>query len=193
MLIPRLDAKEVAAVFSAPLHNFLRGGEENPVPSSELVKEGRAMRQAAGYGDELVEDDGKWYEGMWIPWHNSRFKMHNFYVPVQGQNITYPRSGPLKYQSQSTDEGENPLRKLSRFRVWGMTARILVDCARVAYHEKPDFEVNDHLGDEQLIGRLLLKWEGQLRKTQREAEDESSHKKSHLENTRKTSSRNGRL
>lgn len=184
MLIPRLDAKEVAAVFSAPLHNFLRKEDE----ISQVVEEdNRSLRQAAGYGNELVEDDGKWYEGTWIPWYNTRFKMHNFYVPIHGQNVTYSRLGrsqqdgeypaerggsTIPYSNISSNREENPLQKLSRFRVWGMTARILVDCARVAYGEEPEFEFNHHHGDEQLIGRLLLKWEGQMRKSQKEAEEE---------------------
>jgi len=36
-----------------------------------------------------------------------------------------------------------------------MTARILVDCARVAYAEEPNFEHNSHFGDEVLIRRLI--------------------------------------
>lgn len=34
-------------------------------------------------------------------------------------------------------------------------ARIMVDAARVAYGEEPEFEHNSHHGDEDLIGRLL--------------------------------------
>lgn len=36
-----------------------------------------------------------------------------------------------------------------------MTARILVDAARVAYGEEPDFEHNSHFGDEDMILKLL--------------------------------------
>ena len=36
-----------------------------------------------------------------------------------------------------------------------MTARILVDCARVAYGEEPEYEHNSHFGDEDMIDRLL--------------------------------------
>lgn len=36
-----------------------------------------------------------------------------------------------------------------------MTARILVDAARVAYGEEPQFEHNSHFGDEEMLGRLL--------------------------------------
>ena len=43
---------------------------------------------------------------------------------------------------------------LERFRVFGMTARILVDVARVAYAQEPNFEHNSHFGDEDMIVRL---------------------------------------
>lgn len=49
-MIPRLDAKEVAAVFSAPFHNFLRSEDE--VRGGEMVP---GMRS-------------HWYEGKWIDW-----------------------------------------------------------------------------------------------------------------------------
>ena len=44
---------------------------------------------------------------------------------------------------------------LTTFRVFGMTARILVDAARVAYDEEPEFEHNSHFGDEEMIRGLL--------------------------------------
>ena len=44
---------------------------------------------------------------------------------------------------------------MKRFRVFGMTARILVDAARVAFDELPEFEHNSHFGDEEMIERLL--------------------------------------
>lgn len=43
---------------------------------------------------------------------------------------------------------------LTRYRVFGMTARMLVDVARVAYAEEPEFEHNSHFGDERLIAQL---------------------------------------
>lgn len=43
---------------------------------------------------------------------------------------------------------------LNRYRVFGMTARIVLDAARVAYAEEPQFEHNSHFGDEDMIGRL---------------------------------------
>ena len=138
-LIPRLDAKEVAAVFSAPFHNFLLAkdevhpGEEGNVPGST----------------------SDWYHGTWTDWHESRWRMHNFYVPVVGQTVTKPRSSKSD-QRTAADQLERAERagQLQRYRVFGMTARILVDAARVAYDHEPEFEHNSHFGDEDMIGRL---------------------------------------
>jgi len=58
-----------------------------------------------------------------------------------------PRS---KDQADNEDALDQP-----RYRVFGMTARILVDAARVAYGEEPEFEHNSHFGDEDMIERLM--------------------------------------
>lgn len=170
MLIPRLDAKEVAAVFSAPLHNFLRVADEAPATVAPSMP------------------SGNWYDGgMWTEWHEGRFRMHNFFVPVKDQVVTrpqhmqgrpsldgksrapsaekqskerapYPAAQPgaskLPYRDAPTQDTPDPLEGLDRFRVFGMTARILVDCARVAFGEEPEFEHNHHFGDEAVILRL---------------------------------------
>ena len=128
-LIPRLDAKEVAAVFSAPFHNFLSSEDDTSQPN-------------------LPGKPSDWYEGIWIDWHQSRWRMHNFFVPVTNQNVTTPQ----RSEDQKTAAGH--LQSLERYRVFGMTARILVDAARVAYTREPDFEHNSHFGDEDLIDRL---------------------------------------
>ena len=128
-LIPRLDAREVAAVFSAPFKNFL-------------------------YNKDLPEEDnlpGKprdWYKGMWTDWHQSRWRMHNFFVPVTNQVVTKP--GKTQGQKEAADH----LEALERYRVFGMTARILVDAARYSYAQEPTFEHNSHFGDEDMIRRL---------------------------------------
>ncbi|KAJ5421793.1 hypothetical protein N7491_010238 [Penicillium cf. griseofulvum] len=96
-LIPILDAKEVEAVFTAPFKDFLR---------------------------ENVQDD--WYQGSWGMWHNSQWRMHQFFVQQNGQS----------------------------YRIFGMTARIIVDAARVAYAQEPEFEHNSHFGDEEMIAKL---------------------------------------
>jgi hypothetical protein len=63
----------------------------------------------------------------------------------------------------SQDASKSPDRSLKhkdaldmpRYRVFGMTARILVDAARVAYGREPEFEHNSHFGDEDMIVRLM--------------------------------------
>ncbi|KAL2144414.1 hypothetical protein VTI28DRAFT_9151 [Corynascus sepedonium] len=160
-LIPRLDAKEVAAVFSAPFHNFLRATDEVPPSSSSSSKQ----------LDQKKLPPGPWYEGSWTTWHDSRWRMHFFYVPVTDQTVVKPRvrEGGLAALSEHEVHGrrgdnnsndEHDDKELSRYKVWGMTARILVDAATVAYGEEPEFEHNTHFGDEAMIE--LLAREGRM-------------------------------
>ncbi|CAJ2501092.1 Uu.00g039450.m01.CDS01 [Anthostomella pinea] len=132
-MIPRLDAKEVAAVFSAPFHNFLRARDE------------QLERQSL--------PDGHWYDGRWLHWQDSPWRVHNFHVPVNNQKVTKPkvRAGG---QAALADVLEEEEETVQRFLVWGMTGRMLVDAARIAYGEEPEFEHNDHYGDESLILKL---------------------------------------
>lgn len=122
-MIPRLDAKEVAAVFSAPFHNFLRAEDE---------------RRG---GDNLPGKRKDWYSGSWTDWHEGRWRMHNFFVPINNQKVSKPkvREGGQASIAEQLDEEEEV--GLTRYKVWGMTARMLVDAARVAYGEEPEFEV----------------------------------------------------
>lgn len=39
--------------------------------------------------------------------------------------------------------------------VWGMTARIMVDLAKIAYAREPEFESDTEIGDEDLIQELV--------------------------------------
>lgn len=52
------------------------------------------------------------------------------------------------------EEAADELGENGRYKVWGMTARIIVDAARIAYDETPEFEHNDHFGDEAMILEL---------------------------------------
>jgi len=153
-LLPRLDAREVAAVFSAPFHNFLKETDEH------------GTENAAGYGVEATGFPAQWYQGTWTDWHESRWRMHNFYVPVSGHSVAWaaassssPAVGSSSLPYRDLPGPAAAVRKaqdtMKRFRVFGMTARIMVDAARVAYGEEPEFEHNSHFGDEDMIGRLL--------------------------------------
>ena len=57
-----------------------------------------------------------------------------------------------------------------RLKVWGMTARILVDAATIAYDETPEFEHNTHFGDERMI--LAIEKLGRLKPKVRRVEQE---------------------
>ncbi len=123
-MIPRLDAKEVAAVFSAPFHNFLSEQDE--------VRE----------GDTVPGKRSDWYKGIWTDFNDTRWKMHNFFVPINNQKVSKPRvreSGQASIAEQ-LDEAEEE--GMMGYKVWGMTALMLVDAARVAYGEDPDIDVS---------------------------------------------------
>lgn len=136
--MPRLDAKEVAAVFSGPLHNFLLA-EDEIIP--ELKEQGIRL------------PPGKWYDGKWVEWNNVPWRAHYFYVPVTHQRVTKPklREGGQAALAEAFEEEEDDV---GRYMVWGMTGRMLVDTARVAYAREPEFEHNKHFGDEALLEKL---------------------------------------
>ncbi|RYP74665.1 hypothetical protein DL771_002931 [Monosporascus sp. 5C6A] len=147
-MIPRLDAKEVAAVFSAPFHNFLKArDEEPPGPSGNDGGEDKAVAPALPPGD--------WYNGYWMQVHGQPWRVHNFHVPVNNQRVTRPkqREGGQAALADEMDEQQETAQQ-QRFLVWGFTAHILVDAARIAYAEEPDFEHNAEVGDEEMIRQL---------------------------------------
>lgn len=84
--------------------------------------------------------------------------MHHFYIPISEKSVTKPRPKPKtkKLQDVAITKLEERERsgELSRYKVWGMTARILVDAARMAYDQEPEFEHNSHFGDEEIISKL---------------------------------------
>ena len=128
-LLPRLDSREVAAVFSVPFKNLLYS-KDSP---DELDLPGKPT---------------DWYKGSWSDWHEVQWRMHQFFVPVTNQVVSKPRITEGQKTAKDHLEGKK------RYRVFGMTARILVDCARYAYNQEPEFEHNSHFGDENMIGRL---------------------------------------
>ncbi|CAK7232513.1 8-oxo-dGTP diphosphatase [Sporothrix bragantina] len=190
-LIPKLDAKEVAAVFSAPFHNFLLPVDEvskddgMPLALSQIKsKSGKPQRRPK-------LPPGPWYEGSWIHWHEEPWRMHFFYVPVVGQRVAKPRkrirgdedgvdadakkkptaavvaadqavgTPPAVITEKEDEQKDEDVAAVDeiedspgRYKVWGMTARIIVDAAKLAYGETPAFEHNSHFGDERIIEGL---------------------------------------
>lgn len=185
-ILPRIDAKEVAAMFTAPFENFL-------------------LAHDAEERDRAVE--GNWYKGSWHSWHEEAWRMHQFFVPTVGRGSVFRSAHPANTgldaetaacspvaptpvlladlraseekasatggESMATEKSHSTLTPplprrphtpspspsdalaQPRYRVFGMTARILVDAARVAYAREPEFEHNSHFGDEDMIARLM--------------------------------------
>lgn len=81
--------------------------------------------------------------------------MHQFFVPISEKSVTKPKARS-RDQNLAVSKLEEQERsgQLTRYRVWGMTARILVDIAWLAYDQEPEFEHNSHFGDEEMITRL---------------------------------------
>lgn len=114
-MIPRLDAKEVAAVFSAPFHGFLSTVDQARKEDEHL----------------LPGKKSDWYSGAWHEWHDTKWRMHNFYVPITNQKVSKPkvREGGQAAIAEESDEQEQE--GVTRYKVWGMTARILVGELRI--------------------------------------------------------------
>jgi hypothetical protein len=147
-IIPQLDAREVAAVFTAPFHSFLK-----QTHGLDHISE-----DAKGYGVETTANPAQFYRGAWTDWHEARWRMHSFYVPVGNQVVTWSSESQELNSKIEKEPAEHRLTAqggIERFRVFGMTARILVDAARLAFSEEPEFEHNSAFGDEDMIGRLL--------------------------------------
>ena len=84
----------------------------------------------------MAQGTSKWYTPA-VPgtWGDERWPMHQFFVPAE--------------------RGSRSKAEQKRYRVFGLTARILVDAARVAYGEDPDFTFNQGIGEEDAIATML--------------------------------------
>ena len=115
-MIPRLNSKEVAAIFSAPFHKFLSDGKDEPQPANGSKRK-------------------PWYESMFNVSNDKNRPMHNFYIPRNQQVVG--------------DVSEDT------YRVFGLTASILIGAARIAYDETPNFVHRKEVGDEDIIRGLI--------------------------------------
>lgn len=76
--------------------------------------------------------------------------VHQFFVRTHNRVVK-----PRRAQNGQNDKLETQEQSgQQRYRVFGMTARIVVDAARVAYDQEPEFEHNSHFGDEAMIAKL---------------------------------------
>lgn len=81
--------------------------------------------------------------------------VHQFFVRSANHAIK-PRSTSNKAQNAAVDTltQQEESGQVQHYRVFGMTARIIVDAARVAFAREPEFEHNSHFGDEEMIAKL---------------------------------------
>ena len=81
--------------------------------------------------------------------------VHQFFVRSANHAIK-PRSTTNKAQNAAVDTltQQEESGQVQHYRVFGMTARIIVDAARVAFAREPEFEHNSHFGDEEMIAKL---------------------------------------
>lgn len=75
-----------------------------------------------------------------MDWHDGPkgWRLHNFYVPITNQRVSRPKQREGGQVALAEVEEKEP----ERYLVWGMTARMLLDAARIAYDEEPEFEVS---------------------------------------------------
>lgn len=131
-LIPRLNSSEVDTIFSAPFERFL----SNSLGSEATPKIGTGSR------DNTTK---AWYTGTWRHWNDNSWRMHDFNLPRSLGGAAYkgrPSAGP---------GGKNEF-----FRIWGLTATIVVNAARLAYGREPEFAYSVRIGEEEdIIAKML--------------------------------------
>jgi len=160
-----LNATEVAALFTAPFYNFLLDADLDGSHAPGLWYTGTT---------------NQWYNGYWrthafgVPVSPSTLFLAR--VPTSYTHSRRLRSsfrGETTATSDSTvtiaapsgatvlplppplPSNEDEVLRRPRYRVFGMTARILVDCAKVAYAQEPNFLHTAPFGDEEMLNRLL--------------------------------------
>ena len=139
-LIPNLNATEVAAVFSCPFHRFISSRTEQTQTESPIK-----------------------YRGQWNKWNGVEWRMHNFFIPKTHLGIT-----KHKEDDKSAIESDKTSIEEHSYKVWGLTARILIDSARIAYDEDPEFEFMSGIGEEAMLKRL---WDRGRLKSERQQGD----------------------
>jgi coenzyme A diphosphatase NUDT7 len=127
VFVPKLDVNEVAAVFTAPLESFLNTSLPVHMASS------------------FSKLSQPWYKGDRFPFDSGTVRMYNFYMPIASSSVTWTSSVS---DGSQTDE--------MTFRIFGLTAKILVETARIAFDRAPQFEHDVDIGDESLIRDYIL-------------------------------------
>lgn len=75
-------------------------------------------------------EEKEWHTGQLLDWNGRGWWAQEFMAPVWEKAT------------------------LRTYRVWGMTARIMVDTARIAYGHDPEFPYNTEFGDEMIVAEM---------------------------------------
>ena len=80
--------------------------------------------------------------------------VHEFFVPVSS---SVKVAKPTTKEHLNGDSAHGTASSVPQhYRVWGMTARVIVDAARIAYNREPEFPHSASPGDEEMITSLRV-------------------------------------
>ncbi|KAK9479277.1 NUDIX hydrolase domain-like protein [Lipomyces japonicus] len=102
----------------------------------------------SGPFERFLHNDKGWYDGQWVDWYGLQWRQHRFTVNKSQDDIIPARFVNNNNVASSFD-------KLKAFTVWGLTARVLVDVARLGYGREPEMEYSKKDGDELLITKMI--------------------------------------
>lgn len=119
--LPVLNSTEVASIFSLPLSRFLSSATSNSGGGS-----GSAPSPPGGYA---------WRD---ITWGGSRVRMHEFVVTLPKGEWRLSEGEQRRVETLPPDE-RAALADQRTFRVWGLTAYILVAAAAQLHQRRPEF------------------------------------------------------
>ena len=81
--------------------------------------------------------------GRWIDWLGSQWLFHEFYFETQA------------IEAMEGQQGSAPKLAVIKSKVWGLTARILVDAAVLGFDRMPEFEHNVSIWDQDQIDKIV--------------------------------------
>jgi hypothetical protein len=127
-LVPSLDTKEVSSLFPLPFEQFLRTS-----------------------GHEMGVQDWR-HDSREINWLGTQWIFHDFFATVTALVKPEAMEGTV---SNGRELDASPVSRKIFTRIWGLTARILVDACIVGYGRMPEFRHTVDLWDEGKIEQMI--------------------------------------
>ncbi|KAK9240983.1 hypothetical protein V1525DRAFT_393355 [Lipomyces kononenkoae] len=90
--------------------------------------------------ERFLQVGNGWYKGFSMDWSGLTRRQHVFSVKATDNDIIL---------------NKDDIMEQSVYKVWGLTARILLDAGRIGYGREPDMEYLSMDGDELLISKLI--------------------------------------